>query len=48
MLTLGSTRTITACIVCGSNDLTPFLDLGSTPLANRFLTREELALPEPG
>jgi len=47
MLTPGSTRTIEACIVCGSNDLNPFLDLGSTPLANRFLAREELAEPEP-
>jgi len=47
MLTPGSTRAVTACIVCGSGDLTPLVDLGSTPLANRFLTREELELPEP-
>jgi len=47
MLTPGSTRALTACIVCGSGDLTPFLDLGSTPLANRFLAREDLEMPEP-
>jgi SAM-dependent methyltransferase len=47
MLTPRSTRAVTACIVCGSGDLTPLIDLGSTPLANRFLTREELELPEP-
>jgi SAM-dependent methyltransferase len=47
MLTRGSTRAVTACIVCGSADLKPFLNLGSTPLANRFLTREELEMPEP-
>jgi SAM-dependent methyltransferase len=28
------------CRVCGNEQLTPFLDLGTTPLANRFLPRE--------
>jgi hypothetical protein len=35
------------CIVCGSGAVEPFLDLGSTALANKFLTREELSEPEP-
>jgi SAM-dependent methyltransferase len=43
----GSTLPITACIVCNSTDLTPFLDLGITPLANKFLTESELRVPEP-
>ena len=43
----GTERSITSCIVCGSPDLTVFLDLGETPLANKFLRAEELALPEP-
>jgi SAM-dependent methyltransferase len=37
----------TRCIVCGSNDVEPFLDLGETALANRFLTEAELGQPEP-
>lgn len=47
MIKEGKTRPITACIVCNSNDLTPFLDLGVTPLANKFLTEKERKVPEP-
>lgn len=36
-----------SCIVCGSNRVEPFLDLGATALANKFLTKEELSQPEP-
>ena len=35
------------CIVCGSAAVEQFLDLGSTALANSFLTREDLCKPEP-
>ena len=35
------------CIVCGSNEVEPFLDLGETALANKFLTEAELGRPEP-
>lgn len=35
------------CIVCGDARVELFLDLGETALANKFLTREELALSEP-
>jgi SAM-dependent methyltransferase len=35
------------CIVCGSSELDPFLDLGETALANKFLTEAELGRPEP-
>lgn len=34
------------CRVCGSSDLHRYLDLGSTPLANSYLRREDLASPE--
>ncbi|MGH7504041.1 MAG: methyltransferase domain-containing protein [Longimicrobiales bacterium] len=34
------------CLVCGRDTVEPFLDLGSTALANRFLTEQELAGPE--
>src|SRR5687768_16576276 len=37
----------TVCIVCNSSELVPFLDLGVTPLANKFLTQDELHVPEP-
>lgn len=33
--------------MCGSSQLTQFLSLGDQPLANRFITKEELHLPEP-
>lgn len=36
-----------SCILCGSRRVEPFLDLGETALANRFLSPEELSLPEP-
>lgn len=35
-----------SCIVCGKQTVERFLDLGSTALANKFLTKEELAKPE--
>lgn len=35
------------CIVCNRNDIQPFLDLGSTPLANKFLSKDKLDQPEP-
>jgi len=35
-----------SCIVCGQQAVELFLDLGSTALANKFLTKEELAKPE--
>lgn len=38
---------MTRCIVCESLRVEPFLDLGDTALANRFLTHEELSRPEP-
>jgi SAM-dependent methyltransferase len=37
----------TACIVCGHDTVEPFLDLGRTALANKFLPQEELSCPEP-
>lgn len=38
---------VTHCRVCDSSDLEMFLDLGETPLANRFLSAKQLAEPEP-
>jgi SAM-dependent methyltransferase len=38
---------MTSCIACRSAGVRQFLDLGRMPLANRFLTEAELALPEP-
>jgi C-methyltransferase-like protein/putative zinc binding protein/methyltransferase family protein len=35
------------CIVCGGTAVEPFLDLGETALANKFLERAELTRPEP-
>ena len=35
------------CRSCGQADLKIFLDLGNTPLADRFLTDEQLKQPEP-
>src|SRR3989344_9588235 len=37
----------TGCRMCGSSRLHKFLDLGSQPLANSFLKKEQLDLPEP-
>jgi SAM-dependent methyltransferase len=34
------------CIVCGTASVEPFLDLGRTALANKFLTHEELSAVE--
>lgn len=35
------------CRSCGSSGIKPFLDLGTTPLADRLLTKEQLDEPEP-
>jgi SAM-dependent methyltransferase len=35
------------CIVCDQKTIEPFLDLGTTALANKFLSRDELSLVEP-
>lgn len=35
------------CIVCAASRVEPFLDLGETALANKFLTVDELSAPEP-
>lgn len=35
-----------SCIVCGQQTVERFLDLGSTALANKFLTNQELSKPE--
>jgi len=34
--------TIEACRSCGSSQLTSFLDLGTTPLADRLVTEDQL------
>ena len=36
-----------ACIACGSAKVEPFLDLGETALANKFLAEAALTEPEP-
>jgi SAM-dependent methyltransferase len=38
---------IEMCRACGTAALRPVLSLGSTPLANAFLTKEQLDIPEP-
>jgi SAM-dependent methyltransferase len=38
---------MTRCIVCEQEQVEQFLDLGSTALANKFLSPEELSRPEP-
>ena len=38
---------ISACRSCGATHLEPVLDLGLTPLADRLVTQEGLATPEP-
>jgi SAM-dependent methyltransferase len=38
---------MTRCILCGTNTVEEFLDLGSTALANKFLSADALATPEP-
>ncbi len=42
-----SFRRLESCRVCAGGPLRPFLDLGETPLANSFLTKERLSDPEP-
>lgn len=37
----------TLCRICGGKKLIPFLDLGEQPLANAFLSEENLLKPEP-
>ncbi|MBI4596910.1 MAG: class I SAM-dependent methyltransferase [Candidatus Omnitrophica bacterium] len=38
---------MTACVVCESTRVEAFLDFGTTALANKFLTKEELSRAEP-
>ncbi len=42
-----SAASATACRACGCGCLEPILSLGRSPLANRLLTKEQLAEPEP-
>lgn len=37
---------LTTCQLCGSNRLTPIIDLGQHPLADYFLSKDDLATPE--
>ena len=37
----------TRCVSCGAGPLAPILDLGTTPLANALLTRDQVGRPEP-
>ena len=37
----------TGCLVCGRSSVEEFLNLGNTALANKFLAKEELSIPEP-
>jgi 2-polyprenyl-3-methyl-5-hydroxy-6-metoxy-1,4-benzoquinol methylase len=41
-----SSRTLTACRVCGSTSLFKYIDLGTTPLANSYIREEDRAAPE--
>ena len=36
-----------SCISCGGSPLAPILDLGTTPLANALLAKDQLSRPEP-
>ena len=40
---MGLSKKVKKCRVCGSSDLYQFLDLGKMPLANNFLTKEDLS-----
>lgn len=40
-------ETVTLCRSCGASNLRRILDLGKTPLADRFLTEAQLQEPEP-
>src|SRR5262245_21636116 len=42
-----SARALSACILCGEQQVEEFLDLGRTALANKFVKRELLPKPEP-
>ena len=44
---MSESTTIRGCRSCGEAKLEPVLDLGTTTLANRLLTKEQLAEPEP-
>jgi hypothetical protein len=39
----GRSKPLTACRLCGSSDLTPYLDLGMQPLADAFVTDRNAA-----
>ena len=39
-------RSVDRCRICGSRQLSRYLDLGKTPLANSYLKEEELKKPE--
>jgi dTDP-4-dehydrorhamnose reductase/SAM-dependent methyltransferase len=41
-----ASKTQSHCRICGSGSLVRYLDLGSTPLANSYVTRADLASPE--
>lgn len=43
----GAVKTHDRCRVCGSSSLVRYLDMGATPLANSYLTDEQLSTPEP-
>lgn len=45
--TIAAVESVPACLVCKARRVNLFLDLGRTPLANKFLLREELDDPEP-
>jgi len=41
-----ASKTQSRCRMCGADTLVRYLDLGSTPLANSYVPREQLAAPE--
>ncbi|HZY11027.1 MAG TPA: class I SAM-dependent methyltransferase, partial [Bacteroidota bacterium] len=43
---LEQSKTQSTCRICRSKNLLKYLDLGSTPLANSYLKKEDLASPE--
>jgi SAM-dependent methyltransferase len=43
----GTVKIHDRCRVCGSTELTRYLDMGATPLANSYLTDQQLMTPEP-
>jgi hypothetical protein len=46
MSEIAPSRTVTRCRICGSGRLHRYLDMGRTPLANSYLSRERLDEPE--